>query len=445
MAGQNQEGLFYAFMPLSNWLSGFDRYALRYDKALRPSRYPDRFYMLSAAEGFEAGICKARDLARRLGEPGGEVAWIESALPMGEGAMEPNRWTGTGVGWGWPGSSVPIRRVGLAGESGELRECPHEELTARAYKAARAGGALDWTRLRPRSFSVLPIALACQARCAFCFSKASASEAAKQKPMDLDGAKAWAVAAAKAGASRAVITGGGEPTLMKPHDLERLCEALSKTVGQTLLITNAVAWSKLGELELSERMEGLAKAGLARIAISRHAPDREGEKLIMGASADGERVARAARAAGMATRTICVLQKGGVDSEAKVVEYVEAMAFQGISEVCFKELYVSSVSENRWAMSRENQYGLVNRVGLDVVGRALARMDFEVSSHLPWGSPLWRGRTKGVEMSVAAYTEPSVGWELAHRQARSWNLMADGSCLASLEDGGSALNMEDWT
>lgn len=445
MSGRNKEGLFYAFMPLGNWLSGFDRYALKYDKALRPSRYPDRFYMLSPAEGFEAGIGKARDLALRLGEPDGEIAWIESALPMGEGAMEPNRWTGAGIGWGWPGSSVPVRRMGLVGDSGELMECPHEELTARAYKAARAGGSLDWNMLRPRSFSVLPIALACQARCAFCFSKASASEAAKQKPMDLDWAKAWAAAAAKAGASRAVITGGGEPTLMKPRDLERLCEALSKTVGQTLLITNAVAWSKLGDLELSERMVGLAKAGLARVAISRHASDKAGEALIMGASADGERVGSAARGAGLAIRTICVLQKGGVDSEDKVVGYVEAMARQGISEVCFKELYVSSVSENRWAMSKANQHGLLNRVGLGVVGRALAGKGFEVSGRLPWGAPLWRGEAAGVAMSVAAYTEPSVGWELANRQARSWNLMADGSCLASLEDGASALNLEDWT
>ena len=33
----------------------------------------------------------------------------------------------------------------------------------------------SWAECRPRSFSVLPVAKACQARCAFCFSKASVS------------------------------------------------------------------------------------------------------------------------------------------------------------------------------------------------------------------------------------------------------------------------------
>jgi len=42
-------------------------------------------------------------------------------------------------------------------------------------------------------------------------------------------------------------------------------------------------------------------------------------------------------------------------------------------------------------------------------------------------------------VQVAAYTEPSVGWERAHGLVRSWNLMADGTCLASLEDPASAL------
>ena len=40
---------------------------------------------------------------------------------------------------------------------------------------------------------------------------------------------------------------------------------------------------------------------------------------------------------------------------------------------------------------------------------------------------------------VAAYTEPSLFWERSHGVARSWNLMSDGRCLASLEDRASEI------
>lgn len=38
---------FVAFIPLSNWLRGFDRYSMSYSKAHIPeSRFPNAFYML---------------------------------------------------------------------------------------------------------------------------------------------------------------------------------------------------------------------------------------------------------------------------------------------------------------------------------------------------------------------------------------------------------------
>jgi hypothetical protein len=40
-------------------------------------------------------------------------------------------------------------------------------------------------------------------------------------------------------------------------------------------------------------------------------------------------------------------------------------------------------------------------------------------------------------MRVAAYTEPSLFWERSRGLARSWNVMSDGTCLASLEDRGT--------
>ena len=44
-------------------------------------------------------------------------------------------------------------------------------------------------------------------------------------------------------------------------------------------------------------------------------------------------------------------------------------------------------------------------------------------------------------MTIAAYTEPSVSWELAQGECRSWNLLADGRCYASLETKHSEINI----
>lgn len=444
-AEPHSDGLdaFVAFMPLSNWIRGFERYAMRYSKRALPNlSYPDRFYMFERGEDASAGIQKARALAARLGEASDKIVWIESRLPKGPGRMEPNAFTGTGLGWAWPEPEVPVSRVGTLGPDGEMVETTHEEATALAYAACRGAGALDWGACAPRTFSVLPIANACQAKCAFCFSKASASEAAKQRPLDVELARAWARAARAAGARRAVITGGGEPTLIKPEALERLARALSEEVGPTLLITNGALWSSWDPALLDERLERLAQAGLSRVALSRHGVGAKAEAAIMGIEANAAAVARALRRNGrIQTRSICVLQKGGVQSAKEVGEYLRSMAAEGVAEVCFKELYVSALSENGWAQSAENRFARERQVALRVAIEALQEMGFEKSAELPWGSPLFSGRVDGVKMSVAAYTEPSVGWELANRQCRSWNLMSDGRCLASLEDDQSALSL----
>ena len=118
---------------------------------------------------------------------------------------------------------------------------------------------------------------------------------------------------------------------------------------------------------------------------------------------------------------------------------LERSAAEGFGEVCFKELYVSSLSENRWAGSAVNAYARTHQVPLAVVLEGLAALGLARTGELPWGSPIFEGTVRGRPMRVAAYTEPSVGWERSHALVRSWNLMADGTCLASLEDPASAI------
>ncbi|QSQ17541.1 radical SAM protein [Myxococcus landrumensis] len=421
---------FVAFIPLSNWLRGFDRYRMKYSKAsIGESTFPDAFYMLREDEPWTPGLEKARRLVAKLGRAKDRIVALRAKLPTsGAPAMHPNDTTGTGIGWRWPFPEVPLSGVAWVGEDGTLKPTFHEEVTAQAFLLDDTGLAA-WEDCRPRTFSVLPVAKACQAKCAFCFSKASVSDLARQRSVSLEVQLRWADLAKARGAERAVITGGGEPTLLAPKQLQALVHGLAERFTKTLLITNGARLD-------AEQVRALRDAGLSALALSRHGVTREDDARIMGVSVDSGALARAF---GLRSRAICVLQRGGVDDVEKVRAYLERSAREGFHEVCFKELYVSSLSENPWAPSAVNRYCEDHQVPLAVVLRAMEVAGFTKVAELPWGSPVFEGEVAGRVLRVAAYTEPSVGWERTHRLVRSWNLMSDGTCLASLEDPASEL------
>ncbi len=423
---------FIAFIPLSNWLRGFDRYAMAYSKALIPeSRFPDAFYMLREDEGWTPGLTKARALVGKLGRLHDRVVALRASLPIDSEGMLPNAVTGTGIGWRWPRPSVPLSGVAWVDDGDGLVPTCHEEVTAQAYRVGDPK-LHAWAGCRPRSFSVLPIAQACQARCWFCFSKASVSDLVRQRQAPLAEQVAWADYARARGAERAVITGGGEPTLLRGPELLGLVSALSQRFASTLLITNGSTLDR-------PSLRALVDAGLTTLAISRHGLAREHDAAIMGLAVDSGSIASWAGEFGLRSRAICVVQQGGVDSVADVRAYLERAAKDGFDQVCFKELYVSSLAENPWAPSAVNRQCEARRVPLARVIEALAELGFVERSRLPWGSPVFVGEVSGRPLEVAAYTEPSVGWERTHGLVRSWNLLADGRCLASLEDPDSAL------
>lgn len=422
---------FVAFVPLSNWLRGFDRYAMAWSKAHIPeSTWPTASYLLREDESLAPGLAKARRLVERLAIPGDRVLALRARLPVGDGGARPNDVTGTGIGWRWPSPVVPLTGVAWV-EGDALVPTRHEEVTARAFRLADAHLA-PWEACRPRSFSVLPVARACQASCAFCFSKASASDLDRQRDLPLDAVWRWADEARHRGAERAVITGGGEPTLLPDDRLVALVRGLADRFPSTLLITNG---SRLD----AARLRSLRDAGLTTLAVSRHGLDPAHDARIMGLAVDGAGVAAAARAVGLRTRAICVLQRDGVATAADVASYVSRAARDGFDDVCFKELYVSSLSENPWGASAVNAYCAEHQAPLRVVLEAMESLGFAQAGALPWGSPVFVGAVDGRAVRVAAYTEPSVGWERTNRLVRSWNVMADGECLASLEDPTSTI------
>ena len=142
----------------------------------------------------------------------------------------------------------------------------------------------------------------------------------------------------------------------------------------------------------------------------------------------------------MRLRMICVLQRGGIESPEDIEAYVAwAMSF-GVEEVCFKELYVSTSEESVYFSRKANAWSAANQVSLSVVHEWATRNRLQVAERLPWGAPIFSGTIEGRPVRVAAYTEPSVFWERSRGLARSWNVMSDGTCLASLEDRRSVIH-----
>jgi hypothetical protein len=79
-------------------------------------------------------------------------------------------------------------------------------------------------------------------------------------------------------------------------------------------------------------------------------------------------------------------------------------------------------------------------VPLSIAVAWLERAGARLLDRLPWGAPIYEVVLDGVSLRVAAYTEPSLFWERTHGLARSWNVMADGRCYASLEDRASQIS-----
>jgi len=190
----------------------------------------------------------------------------------------------------------------------------------------------------------------------------------------------------------------------------------------------------------------LRDSGLSVLAISRHHSSESINATLMNLEtctpallqifADNARSLH-----GLRRRLICVLQRGGVESVADIEKYIAWAASFGVEEVCFKELYVSTSDESIYYSHDANVWSAQNQVPLSLVSDWAEGKGVQVVARLPWGAPIYDAIVEGNLVSVAAYTEPSLFWERSNRVARSWNVMADGTCLASLEDRRSAIGL----
>lgn len=431
----------YFATALSNLAAAYDKYTKVYDKARLPmSTFPDRFFTLERSE-IVIGLEKAYRLSRKTGRIGDRPVIVETRVDSATLRVDHH----TGLGAYYFGTSAPI--VALfdpngAADSGQWKTWKLEDALAESI-AVSSDVLLSWDRVRPRSLSWLPVGHACQASCPFCFSKASVSENYRgklAKGMDLS---AVALVAKRLGAQRAVITGGGEPTLLNAKELRDGINTLASALGRTVMITNGHLLSSRPHERAYEDIKSWSDAGLSVLAVSRHAANNDDAKRLMGLQVQSEVAISLAHEVGITPRLIAVLQKGGVQDETSLDEYLDWAVAHGVGEINFKELYVSTVLESNWADQAANRFSEANAVPLSLILEAARSRNWKVLSELPWGAPVFGATHRGHDLKIAAYTEPSVHWERANGIARSWNIMADGTVMASLEDHNSKVNYSE--
>jgi cyclic pyranopterin phosphate synthase len=278
-----------------------------------------------------------------------------------------------------------------------------------------------WGDCRFMTCSVLPVRFACNCSCKFCFSKSSLS-ALRQDHVDwkqLDLERYFAFAQER-GASRLVITGGGEPLLRANATLD--------IIRRGKPFFEEIACFTNGSLLTRGLARELQDAGLSYLCYSRHHFDDALNRDLMGAAAPG--LHQFFDAAGSLTiRATCVMARGQIDSEGMVWRYIDRLSGFGVRQFTFKHTYIA-YERSVFAASTENQWAAEHRVDFDpFAGQG------EIIGELPWGPSV---RRLG-QFQVCYYHEPAPDWEKEHRVCRSVNLLSDGTVFASLEDQSSRL------
>lgn len=289
-----------------------------------------------------------------------------------------------------------------------------------SHPGKRSGGGL-WHDCRFLTCSVLPVRFACNCECPFCFSKSSLS-ALRHDTVDwlrLDLERYFEFARER-GATRLVITGGGEP-LLRP-------DATLNIVRRGRAYFDEIACFTNGSRLTPELSRQLADAGLSYLCFSRHHFDETINRRLMGGAAPT--LAEFFRnAAGLTVRATCVMTRGHIDDELQVGKYIAALAVHGVSQFTFKHTYVAYAG-SVFGTSVENDWAAQHRVHFDpFVGQG------EIIGELPWGPTIRRIGP----LQVCYYHEPTPAWEQEHQLCRSSNLLSDGSVYASLEDRSSHL------
>lgn len=428
---------------LSNWMLGFDKYNKIYSKKnIEESSFPDKFYLLKQDE-IHIGIEKANNLINKINNKHNLIYSENRVIKINTlPNVEIYKNIKNGKGWFINENFIPVESLEILNGT-KWEKISIENLTALSYKVSFDLKKFD--ELIPRTLSFLPIASACQAKCKFCFSESSISVEQEKRISDFTDLEKWCQKAKKSGAERFVITGGGDPGVLKYEEILNILSISSIYFKKNVMITNGIFLSRLKEHEIITRMKELKSYGLSVLSISYHHFDSEINKNIMGIDTKIEKILNAIKSENKndipEIRLVCVLQKGGIENKETLLNYLKFAAKYNIKQVCLKELYVASTYESLYSKSQENDYCVKNQVFLSDIQKIVLTLKNEKIKELPWGSPVYKINIDGKEILVSNYTEPSTGWERKNGIARSWNYMADKKCYASLEDVNSIIKL----
>lgn len=282
-------------------------------------------------------------------------------------------------------------------------------------------GQSDWGNCRFLTCSVLPVRMACNLNCPFCFSKSSVS-ALKSEPASWNRLELerYYEFSRNRGANRLVVTGGGEP-LLRPDDVVSIIRRGREFFDEIALFTNGTYLTR----ELSKELQD---AGLSYLCYSRHHFDDLLCQQLMGKGTP--KLAEFVAAAGeLPIRATCVMSRGWIDSRKLVDAYLSVLSSHGIQEFTFKHTYVA-YEKSLFADAPANLWSRQHALNVDPFsGRG------DVLGQLPWG-PIIRQLNS---LQVCYYFEPDPIWELENQLCRSVNLLSDGSVYASLENQQSLL------
>lgn len=427
----------YYVTILSNFARGYDKYTRRYSKETIPeSTFPDQFYLLDY-ENLSIGFNKVTRLldSKNTQSDAKDEQIIVIKTQVHKYELHP---APSGKGQFVDRNYINVTEVLNSG----LNIANIEEMYAQSLKINNA--LLPWSNITPRSFSILPIAKSCQAKCDFCFSHSSVSEDQLQGNF-LDQFEIGCRKAKEKGAERLVITGGGEPTMLAHAKLLKLMALGKQYFKKMTMITNGYTIGNAPTSAAVQILRDYQDNGLTTLSVSRHSAYDNAK--IMHLETNSRLIAlylslHRNQFPTLDMRWVCVLQKQGVHDEKSLVEYLDWVVETEVKEICFKELYVVAMSESVYSDSKYNKWCAENQVSMSMLTNFLKWNNAKQVDKLPWGSPIVMLKWQGVELKIAVYTEPSVYWERTHGICRSWNLMADGTCYANLETKDSLITFD---
>lgn len=429
----------YHVTRVSNFSRGFDKYTRIYDKSeITENSFKDKFFLLNSND-LNIGFDKTRNSLAKNNSVDDKLLVLETNIPYQQTIYN----SGNNKGQYIKSNRIQINNVHQVNEDDSLIQTDVENAYSLSMKINNKN-LIPYTKLNPRTISILPIAKGCQAKCPFCFSHSSISSEQKQSKLSFNKIEKLLVLSKERGAERAVITGGGEPMMLQFGILKEMINLCSKHFGKVIMITNGYALGKLDdELRLRKLLE-LQGCGLSVLSISRHGIGSDNNTNIMFLNTMSEKIADTFKRYKfifntLILRWVCVLQKGGVYDEYTLEKYLDWVIETGVNQICFKELYVASSYESVYYNEKTNIWSRENQVPLNLVVNYLEKNGGKIKERLPWGSPIYEFNRNSHKFIIAAYTEPSVYWERINGICRSWNIMSDGKCYASLEDNYSLI------